>query len=80
MKGRLTKAQRKAIRLAQRGPLVRCRHGFHGVTKYGEVSTATVKSLLARGRLAVATATTSGDPIEVCHVGTQAEFDFSQPA
>lgn len=76
MNGRLTKAQRTAIRLARRGPLVRCTHGYQSATKRGPVAAATVNSLIARGRFAVARATPAGEPIEVCYSGTQIELPF----
>lgn len=75
MKGHFSHAQRHAIRLAKRGPLIRCKRGYES-NKHAAVAAATVNSLIARGWLVVSRATGTGDPLEVIHTGTQIEFPF----
>lgn len=65
------------MRLARRGTLVRCRHGYKSVARQGRVAAGTVKSLLARGWFVVSKATPAGEPIEVDFVGKQTELPFA---
>ncbi|TAN06827.1 MAG: hypothetical protein EPN36_03605 [Rhodanobacteraceae bacterium] len=65
------------MRLARRGTLVRCRHGYKSVARQGRVAAGTVKSLLARGWFVVSKSTPTGEPIEVDFVGKQTEIHFA---
>lgn len=65
------------MRLARRGTLVRCCHGYKSAVKRSRVTATTVNSLLARGWFVVSKATPAGDPVEVDFVGKQTELEFS---
>lgn len=73
--------QKRALRLARRGDLVRCRRGYKVRGGNGErVATATVWALIARGWLVVATTDADGTPVVVQMVGSQIEMPFSPVA
>lgn len=77
----MSPSQKRALALARRGDLVRCRHGYKIKGGDGErVSASTIWSLLVRGWLVVAAADPDGTPSMVQAVGAQIEMPFQEPA
>lgn len=76
MAQRFSPPQRAALRLARRGALVRCRHGYRGGSAPRFVAVSTVASLVVRGWLVVSKQSSAGDPVEVSYVGAQMEIPF----